>query len=125
MAPCQRTRVPHIWPCFGQMWDPTALESEVLRHNRHFRASIRKFPHLAKAGRDMGHPRSVVQRQERPVFLPRPCLEVNSLIAEEEDAGGLVFSHVTHRAVKELVVFEIDLKEGWPLGDSAGDQCFR
>ena len=65
------------------------------------------------------------KKNERPGFRPRPWLEMNSLVAEEEDARGLVFSHVTHRPVEELVVFEIDLKEGWALGDSAGDQGFR
>jgi hypothetical protein len=36
-----RTRVPHIWPGFGQMWELAALEPEILRLNRHYRASIR------------------------------------------------------------------------------------
>src|ERR1700722_3611568 len=30
---------------------------EIRCHNRHFGASIRRFPHLAKTGPDMGHPR--------------------------------------------------------------------
>jgi hypothetical protein len=38
------------------MWEFTDLTLEVLRHNLHFRASIRFFPHLAKTGPDMGHP---------------------------------------------------------------------
>jgi hypothetical protein len=51
-----RTRVPHIWPGFGQMWEFTDLALEVLRRSRHPRANIRSFPHLAKIGPDMGHP---------------------------------------------------------------------
>src|ERR1700722_12880511 len=42
------------------MWELIALEPEVLRHNRHSRAGGRLFPHLAKIGPDMGHPRSWV-----------------------------------------------------------------
>jgi hypothetical protein len=33
--------LPHISPAFGEMWVLAALESEILRHNRQSRASIR------------------------------------------------------------------------------------
>jgi hypothetical protein len=92
-------------------------------------ALSRQHPLIPTSGQNRaryGAPSFAAQKKnERPGFRPRPWLEMNSLVAEEEDARGLVFSHVTHRPVEELVVFEIDLKEGWALGDSAGDQGFR
>ena len=53
----------------------------------------------------------------RPGRRPRPSwLHLNvRLAAEEQDAGGLVFSHFAHRPVKELVVLEIDLQESRTL----------
>jgi hypothetical protein len=55
-----------------------------------------------------------------------PAFVGNGLLAaEEQDARRLVFSDFTYGAVEELVVFQIDLEEGWTLGDSTGDQGFR
>jgi hypothetical protein len=53
----QNRWVPHISPSVGEMWEFTDLTLEVFRHNLHRPASIRSFPHLAKTGPDMGHPR--------------------------------------------------------------------
>jgi hypothetical protein len=48
-----------------------------------------------------------------------------TLVAEEQDASGLVFSHFAYRPVEELIVVEIYLEERRTLGNAAGDQCFR
>ena len=49
----------------------------------------------------------------------------NRLRAVEQDAGSFFFvcSDIgAHRAIEELVVFEVDLKEGWPRLDLSGDE---
>ncbi len=51
-----RTRVPHIWPGFGQMWEGTNARGTVQIVPEDFQGEICEFPHLANRRRDMGHP---------------------------------------------------------------------
>jgi hypothetical protein len=48
--------VPHIWPGFGQMWEETNARAKVQVMPEDFQGEICEFPHLAKRGRNMGHP---------------------------------------------------------------------
>ena len=57
-------------------------------------------------------------------FRPGP-FALLTLVAEEQDASGLVFPHFADRPVEELIVVEIYLEECRTLGNAAGDQCLR
>src|SRR5271170_769983 len=78
----------------------------------------------------MGHPSFAVgvargsTNAKRPGLSPRP-FALLTLVAEEQDASGFVFSHFADRPVEELIVVEIYLEECRTLGNAAGDQCFR
>jgi hypothetical protein len=51
-------RVPHISPGFGEMWELTDASAIVPVVLENLRFENSQFPHLAKTGPDMGHPRS-------------------------------------------------------------------
>src|SRR5580704_377625 len=69
---------------------------------------------------------SVAANAKRPGLLGPGLLFTLTclLVAEEQNAGRLVFSHFAYRAVEELVVFEVNLKERRTLCDSTSDQGF-
>jgi hypothetical protein len=53
--------VPHISPGFGEMWEVRRFPHEIVPCLCELRGNIRHFPHLAKTGRDMGHPRPLIR----------------------------------------------------------------
>ncbi len=103
-----------------------STHSFALDNSFRFIDGMTRFRGLANLGvgyLDGGFRKWLRQCQKAGAFAPAfwHCF---CLVAEEQDASGLVFSHFAYRPVEELIVVEIYLEECRTLRNAARDQCF-